>query len=87
LYDQTRREPAERDDVVVLSVDGKGIVMRPDSLRAQTARAGAAATSKLQTRLSKGEKRNRKRMAEVGAVYDLIPDRARGQRGGDGRAG
>ena len=28
---------------------------------------------KLATRLSKGEKRNRKRMAEVGAVYDLAP--------------
>lgn len=65
-------EPAE-GDVLVLSADGKGIVMRPDSLRAATAKAAAAATTKLATRLSKGEKRNRKRMAEVGAVYDLTP--------------
>src|SRR5680860_966857 len=35
--------------------------------------AAAAATNKLQCRLSKGEKRNRKRLAEVGAVYDLTP--------------
>ncbi len=65
-------EPAE-GDVLVRSADGKGIVMRPDSLPAATAKAAAAATTKLATRLSKGEKRNRKRMAEVGAVYDLTP--------------
>lgn len=61
------------DDVLVISADGKGIVMRPGSLRAATAKAAAAATTKLTTRLSKGEKRNRKRLAEVGAVYDLHP--------------
>jgi hypothetical protein len=60
-------------DVVVISVDGKGIVMRPDALRSTTAKAAATATPKLEGRLSKGEKRNRKRMAEVGAVYDLTP--------------
>ena len=32
-----------------------------------------SATTKLATRLSKGEKRNRKRLAEVGAVYDADP--------------
>ena len=63
-------EPGARGDVLVLSADGKGIVMRPDALRPATAKA---ATTKLKTRLSKGEKRNRKRMAEVGAVYDLTP--------------
>jgi hypothetical protein len=56
---------------VVLSFDGKGVVMRPDGLRASTAKA--AAGQKLTGRLSKGEKRNRKRMAEVAAVYDLTP--------------
>ncbi|HEX5882509.1 MAG TPA: ISKra4 family transposase [Actinomycetota bacterium] len=61
------------DDVLVLSADGKGIVMRPDSLRPATAKAAAKASTKLATRLSKGEKRNRKRLAEVGAVYDLTP--------------
>lgn len=60
-------------DVVVLSVDGKGIVMRPESLRAATAKAAEGAAPKLGTRLSKGEKRYRKRMAEIGAVYDLTP--------------
>jgi len=60
-------------DILVLSADGKGIVMRPDALRSATAKAAGRATAKLKTRLSKGEKRNRKRMAEVGAVYDVTP--------------
>jgi hypothetical protein len=63
--------PAPADDVLVLSFDAKGVVMRPDGLRAAT--ATAAASQKLTSRLSRGEKRNRKRMAEVAAVYDLTP--------------
>ena len=47
--------------------------MRPEALRPATATAAASATTKLSTRLSKGEKRNRKRLAEVGAVYDADP--------------
>ena len=47
--------------------------MRPTALRPATAKAAADATPKLATRLSKGEKRNRKRIAEVGTVYDAEP--------------
>jgi hypothetical protein len=57
--------------VLALSLDAKGIVVRPDALRPATAKA--ATSRKLATRLSKGEKRNRKRMAEVGAVYQVVP--------------
>ena len=57
----------------MLQVDGKGIVMRSDALRPATAKAAAKQTHKLNTRLSKGEKRNRKRLAELGAVYDATP--------------
>ena len=46
---------AEPADVLVISADGKGIVMRPDALRPATARAAAEATPKLKARLSKGE--------------------------------
>jgi hypothetical protein len=63
----------DRDDVLVLTADGKGIVMRAEALREATARAAARASPKLKTRLSKGEKANRKRIAEVGAVYDIKP--------------
>jgi hypothetical protein len=73
FYDTSTPEAAADDDVLVISVDGKGLVMRPDSLRPATERAAAAATTKLETRLSKGEKPNRKRLAEVGAVYDVAP--------------
>lgn len=75
FYSQPSRSQATitEGDLLVLSADGKGIVMRPDALRPATAKAAGQATAKLQTRLSKGEKRNRKRMAEVGAVYDLTP--------------
>jgi len=65
--------PCDASDLVVLSCDGKGIVMRPDALRPPTAAAAAGAKKKLPTRLSRGEKANRKRMAEVGAVYDATP--------------
>jgi len=73
FYEQRRRHLSLADDLMVLSCDGKGIVMRPDALREATRRAAQQATTKLKTRLSKGEKRNRKRMAEVGAVYDCTP--------------
>ena len=59
--------------MLVLSCDGKGIVMRPDALRPATAAAAAKATGKLATRLSKGEKRHRKRLAGLGTVYDATP--------------
>ncbi len=61
----------DNDDVLVLSADGKGIVMRADALRAATSKAARAASPKLKTRLSRGEKSNRKRIAEVGAVYEI----------------
>jgi hypothetical protein len=64
---------AEPGDVVVLTCDGKGIVMRPGELRPETAKAAAKMTDQPGTRLSKHEKRNRKRIAEVGAVYEITP--------------
>ena len=73
FYAQRPRHLSTVGDVLVGSCDGKGIVMRPEALREPTRKAAATATQKLTTRLSKGEKRNRKRMAEVGAVYDCAP--------------
>jgi hypothetical protein len=73
FYEHKQRPVAEDNEVVVISVDGKGVVMRPEGLRPQTAHAAAKANKKLKGRLSKGEKTNRKRMAEVGAVYAVAP--------------
>lgn len=60
-------------DVLVLTADAKGIVMRPDALREPTRKAAAGSSHKMTTRLSRGEKTGRKRMAEVVAVYHATP--------------
>jgi hypothetical protein len=60
-------EPEDTDDLLMLSFDGKGIAMRHADLRDATRKA-AEAEPKLQTRLTKGEKPNRKRMAQVATV-------------------
>jgi hypothetical protein len=73
FYAQRPRHLSVAGDVLVLSYDGKGVVMRPQALRPATAQAAARTTPKLATRLSRGEKRHRKRMAEVGGVYDATP--------------
>ncbi len=73
FYARRSGPPGAAADLLVLSYDGKGIVMRPDALRPAAARKAQTTTSKLATRVSKGEKRHRKRMAEVGAVYDAVP--------------
>ncbi len=73
FYASRRPGPAPDEHVLVLTGDGKGIVMRPDALRPATAKAAAAGGNKLATRLSPGEKHGRKRMAELACVYDAAP--------------
>ena len=53
FYRDRQPPTSDPDDVLVLSCDGKGIVMRPDALRPATAKAAKDASSKLKTRLSK----------------------------------
>lgn len=62
--------------LVILSADCKGIAMRPGALRTATAKA-AVQLGKMRTRLSAGEKPNRKRMAALVTVYDAEPARRR----------
>lgn len=66
-------EAEEARSILVITVDGKGVVMRKEDLRAATRRAAAQRQHKLRWRLSKGEKRNSKRMATVAAVYTVAP--------------
>ena len=47
FYADSRRRPPTPGDVLVISCDGKGVVMRPDALRPATAKAAAAGTTKL----------------------------------------
>ena len=69
-------EPCTPGTLLVLSADCKGIVMRPGALRAATAKA-AARLGKMRTRLTAGEKPNRKRMAALVTVYDAEPAKRR----------
>src|SRR5438094_250208 len=73
FYESQPRPLAEKGEVVVISADAKGVVMRPGDLRPATAAAAAKTDHKLNSRLSKGEKANRKRMAEVATVYTVEP--------------
>ncbi|MFE0172391.1 hypothetical protein ACFWZ2_08750 [Streptomyces sp. NPDC059002] len=66
-------EPCTSDTVLVLSVDGKGIVMRPAALREATRQAAEKRQHTFRTRLTAGEKTARTRMATLGAVYDCAP--------------
>ena len=65
--------PMAGEPLGVISLDGKGIVMRQEDLREETQRRAEESSHKLQSRLSRGEKRNRKRMATVAAVYEIEP--------------
>ncbi len=77
-FDDFYNQPLVRTDsaegsggILVITADGKGIVMHPNGLREATRRAMEQETRKQQTRLSPGEKSNRKRMATVVSVYEI----------------
>jgi len=63
----------EESMLLVMSMDSKGIVMRQEDLREATKKAAENECHKLKSRLSRGEKRNRKRMATVATLYDVKP--------------
>lgn len=62
---------AAASEILVMTTDGKGVVMRQNDLLPATRKAAATRKHKLEKRISKGEKRNAKRMATVGAVYTV----------------
>ena len=59
--------------LLVITTDGKGVVMHEQDLRDQTRKAAKKSKKKMGTRLSKGEKKSCKRMATVAAVYTIDP--------------
>jgi hypothetical protein len=73
FYEQRQplaQEAASQGELIVLTTDGKGVVVRQDDLRESTKKR-AEKDKKLNKRLSKGEKRNAKRMAQVASVYGI----------------
>jgi hypothetical protein len=74
FYENRRAARSKPGDLLVISADGKGIVMRPDALRPKAALARARPGPKHpKTRLASAENSNYKRIAEIGAVYDATP--------------
>jgi hypothetical protein len=74
FYAQQSPAPEETcSSILAISADGKGVVMLPRDLREATKKAAKKQSHKLDQRLSKGEKKNRKRMATVAAVYTVAP--------------
>ena len=69
--------PCTSEVLLVLSADGKGIVMRPEGLRPATRKAAAGKKRVFRTRLASGEKTCRKRMAALACVYDAAPAQRR----------
>lgn len=59
--------------LLILTTDAKGVIMRAEGLREQTRKRQASSNTKKQTRLSKGEKSNAKRMAQVASLYFVEP--------------
>ena len=60
-------------ELLVLTFDQKGVVLRREDLAEATRKAAEKSRYKMDTRLSRGEKRGRKRMATVAAVYTVAP--------------
>ena len=71
-------EPASEESVVVLTFDGKGVVLHHDDLREATRKAAERRRRQREPlspfqRLQPGEKKHSKRMATVAAVYAVAP--------------
>lgn len=75
FYASTQLDPSvPTSDLLVLSIDQKGVVLRTEDLTEATRKVAASKQNKMETRRSKGEpKRGRKRMSTVAAVYTVAP--------------
>jgi len=72
FYEMRQSKPGGNEGtgpVMVITADGKGVVMHEVDLREQTRKAAKKRKQKMGKRLSKGEKKDAKRMATVAAVY------------------
>ena len=74
--DQEQGQPRPGEPVMPLAIsaDGKGVARRPEARRAETARkARKRAPRAFGSRLGTGQKAGHKRIAETGAVFDVLP--------------
>lgn len=78
FYLDQSHTPARDTDLLVLSFDGSGVVMRPEALREEARKLAAQdrKRSVAETAATCGQRsvgKNRKRMAQVAAIYDVAP--------------
>jgi hypothetical protein len=76
FYSTQKWEAESARQLLILTFDGAGIVMRTEGLREMTRRKAdedAAKPKAWPERLKTGEKANRKRMAEVASIYSVEP--------------
>lgn len=69
FYEMRRLERELTDDLLVISTDGKGIVMLHEHLREETRKRAEKRVNNVEVRLSPGEKKDSKRMAQAATVY------------------
>ena len=69
--DEESKRQAKQLPILALSLDSKGIVMRKQDLTEPTRKALEQNEQTLKSRLTPGEKLNRKRMATAAAVYNI----------------
>lgn len=79
FYEDKEPKPIDKEnDILVLSVDGKGIIMIEKDLREITRKNAQRKKKEGKVRLkstkNKHKKKNNKRMAEVAAIYDVEPN-------------
>lgn len=76
FYEERGCEPTNEGDLLILSFDGAGLLMRPEALRPETQRRAkrsrkrsTAETAAMTSRRS--QQKHRKRLAQVATVYEL----------------
>ena len=67
------RRSEETGSILVMTADGKGVVMRWEDLREVTRKRTEQSRHKMVHRLSPGEKPNKQRMGTVAVVYTIAP--------------
>ena len=76
FYEQYNSYPIPTEPtkfLLIMTLDGKGIAMRKEALKEETAKRAEKTQHKFKQRLSPGEKKNFKRIAAVASVYLVEP--------------
>lgn len=73
FYEQPLEASQAKDNILVITADGKGVSMHNQDLRPATKNQAEEDKKKQKARLQPGEKKGRKRMATVVSVYETSP--------------